>query len=62
MDDNYVDALSVTDSEETSDDIDTEFYRAVDNENSMDCQNLEFVVCHIFNAPFFPSSLLLLIC
>lgn len=44
MDDSFVESVSHSDSEEFSDDIDTEFYRAVDCEDALEYQNPEFIV------------------
>ncbi|CDI96845.1 Zinc finger C6HC type [Echinococcus multilocularis] len=43
MDDSFVELMSHSDSEEFSDDIDTEFYRAVDGEDALEYQNPEFI-------------------
>ncbi|VDM27733.1 unnamed protein product [Hydatigera taeniaeformis] len=43
MDESFVDLMSHSDSEEFPDDIDTEFYRADDCEDSLEYQNPEFI-------------------
>ncbi|VDK21891.1 unnamed protein product [Taenia asiatica] len=60
MDDSFVELTSHSDSEEFSDDIDTEFYRAVDCEDALDYQNPEFIIMVLFRSfkPLTPDMLI----